>query len=142
MLKQDVKMLAEALLKQHNLNCIVDFSSAHYNGKYNRKTNTISLSSYVVEHANVEQIKLIILHEIAHALVGIKHHHDKVWKQKCIEIGGDGRRCANFVEMPYKYKLVCEHCGNEYFYFRKPQQRTIKHALCHKCHSHVKLEEI
>ncbi len=28
-----------------------------------------------------------ILHEIAHALAGARHHHNEVWRSKCIEIG-------------------------------------------------------
>ncbi len=29
----------------------------------------------------------LILHEIAHALVGWRNHHNDVWKAKCVEIG-------------------------------------------------------
>lgn len=34
----------------------------------------------------------VILHEIAHALVGPKHDHDEVWKAKAIRIGATGEQ--------------------------------------------------
>ena len=37
-------------------------------------------------------VRNTIIHEIAHALVGCKHNHDKVWQKKCIELGGSGER--------------------------------------------------
>jgi hypothetical protein len=35
--------------------------------------------------------RLCILHEIAHALVGTQHNHDRVWAECCVRIGGDGK---------------------------------------------------
>lgn len=57
-----------------------------------------------------EDIKNTILHEIAHALVGHKEGHNKVWKDKAIEIGCTGDRCCQrFYEISeYKYNLICE----------------------------------
>ena len=47
---------------------------------YHRRS--IELSIYFVERDNpVEEIRDTILHEIAHALVGPGHGHDKVWKK-------------------------------------------------------------
>lgn len=53
----------------------------------------ISISKHLSAVNTPERVKRTILHEIAHALVGIRHGHDYVWKRKCIEIGGDGQRC-------------------------------------------------
>lgn len=56
---------------------------------YRRKLISMSLKS---SYANDEPVNTnTLLHEIAHALTA-GHHHDKVWKAKCIEIGGDGER--------------------------------------------------
>lgn len=43
---------------------------------------------------NWERIKTTVLHEIAHAIVGYQHGHDKVWVTCCKSIGGDGERLA------------------------------------------------
>lgn len=34
----------------------------------------------------------VVAHEVAHALVGVKHQHDAVWQRKCLELGGSGLR--------------------------------------------------
>lgn len=55
---------------------------------------------FIKEHLdNVDIIKSIVLHEIAHAIVGANHNHDKIWKDCCISIGGDGKRCYNEIEV-------------------------------------------
>lgn len=43
---------------------------------------------------NGNVIENTILHEIAHAIVGASHHHDKVWKDCAQRIGCDGSRLA------------------------------------------------
>lgn len=49
---------------------------------------------FIKEHLDdVDTIKSIVLHEIAHAIVGNNHNHDKVWKDCCINLGGNGKRC-------------------------------------------------
>merc|ERR1711964_110891 len=39
-------------------------------------------------------IKNTLLHEIAHAIAGQEHHHDKVWKKIALSIGCNGERCS------------------------------------------------
>jgi len=46
-----------------------------------------------------DTIKLIVLHEIAHALAP-DHDHDSVWKAKCVEIGGSPDVYATDAEDP------------------------------------------
>ena len=36
---------------------------------------------------NEEEIKDTVLHEIAHAIAGGNHHHDRVWKDVCNRLG-------------------------------------------------------
>jgi hypothetical protein len=56
---------------------------------------TVYLSSKVVTLWTLDQVDTVLLHEIAHALVGPNHGHDKIWQAKCLEIGGDGKARFN-----------------------------------------------
>lgn len=42
---------------------------------------------------NEEAIKDTVLHEIAHAMAGGHHHHDRVWVSCCNRIGANPSRC-------------------------------------------------
>lgn len=53
----------------------------------------ITLSRIITAHADEIDVINVILHEIAHALAPPGSGHNWVWKQKLIEIGGDGERC-------------------------------------------------
>jgi len=53
---------------------------------------SIGLSRFLVVLNDEEEIRLTMLHEIAHALVGCDHGHDSTWKLKVMEIGGDPSR--------------------------------------------------
>ena len=66
---------------------IGNFSRA---GCCNYRKKIIILQPIFVELNNEQDIINLILHEISHALMP-KHHHNKFWKRKCIEIGGDGK---------------------------------------------------
>ncbi|TDI96986.1 MAG: hypothetical protein E2O29_01760 [Deltaproteobacteria bacterium] len=57
--------------------------------------NVIKLSQHLVRLNEVDRVRNTILHEIAHAVAGIGHNHDKVWRDKFISMGGDGKRCYN-----------------------------------------------
>ena len=80
-------------------------------------------------------LRNIILHEIAHILVGYDAAHGIVWKNKCIEIGGNGeiysrdfmtqqdylwkQRCTNkncktqrYLYVMRRYRIHCSTCGS------------------------------
>jgi hypothetical protein len=50
----------------------------------------IGISKPLAELNDIECMLLTITHEIAHALTK-GEHHNQTWKNKCLEIGGDGR---------------------------------------------------
>ena len=54
----------------------------------------ISVSRYLLSNPGIsdDQVRCVILHEIAHALVGTAEGHNEVWKRKALEIGSDGQR--------------------------------------------------
>jgi len=93
----------------------------------------IELSEYKVPVMTDEAIFDTIVHEIAHALTP-GHNHDRVWKAKCIELGGDGKRCHGAekfkggvegmkiaMEKVAKYTLTCPVCGNKVYKNRRPR---------------------
>lgn len=47
----------------------------------------ITISTWAVSLNQLPAIKQILLHEIAHALVGAQHQHNKVWKDQAKKIG-------------------------------------------------------
>lgn len=95
---------------------------------------TIELSIHLVERDNSwDEIRDTILHEIAHALVGPEHGHDKVWKRKCIEVGARPQRCGA-ADMPEgAWKARCEGCGKQFRRHRKPKR--MKGRFCLACGS-------
>ena len=96
---------------------------------YDRRT--IELSRYFVERNSSEEILDTILHEIAHALVGPGHGHDRVWKRRCVEIGARPVRCGN-ADMPIgKWRAACGRCGKLFHRHRKPKK--IRSWHCWDC---------
>jgi predicted SprT family Zn-dependent metalloprotease len=57
-------------------------------------TRQIGLSRPLTELHSEAEVRDTILHEIAHALVGPQHGHDRVWRAKAREIGSSGERCV------------------------------------------------
>lgn len=86
------------------------------------RRTVISLSRPVTAIHTVEKVRDTILHEIAHALVGSRHGHDRTWKLKAIEIGAKPERCYNAAEgqVPGNYKSTCPNCGTNREAYKKP----------------------
>jgi hypothetical protein len=76
-------------------------------GSCNYPKKTISLSSLFIETGTETTILNTILHEIAHALCPGDGHGPK-WKKKAIELGCDGKRCADGIKLNLKYNFECE----------------------------------
>jgi predicted SprT family Zn-dependent metalloprotease len=93
----------------------------------------IGLSIHLVRANQPEQLSDTLLHEIAHALVGVGHGHDAVWRQKCREIGARPERCCNVeLELPQgRWMARCGGCGGEFRRHRRPKRMT--GWFCRKC---------
>jgi len=79
----------------------------------------IELSRKLVEMNDEIRVTRTILHEVAHALTE-GHGHDRVWKAKCLEIGGDGIARYSVIDtnvpetkkrIAKRYTMECEKCG-------------------------------
>jgi predicted SprT family Zn-dependent metalloprotease len=146
------RIKATGLMTKHNLiqnNWKFSFNKRTTSfGVCKFKTKEIQLSIHLTEAASEEKVVDTILHEIAHALVGLKHGHDLIWQKKAIEIGCNGERCGDikndfdtldslqkFQEVVkekksnYKYKLVCPNCDHEIFKRSLPKRS----CSCIKC---------
>ena len=53
----------------------------------------IGLSRPLISLYELDQVTETVLHEIAHALTGPGHGHDRVWRANARRIGCSGRRC-------------------------------------------------
>ena len=85
----------------------------------------IRLSKHMIPALTEKQVKNTILHEIAHALVGVHHGHNYVWQRKAMEIGCDGNRVASYDvanQVRYKYLAKCPCCHKTHGASRKPKR--------------------
>jgi predicted SprT family Zn-dependent metalloprotease len=135
----EAQELAVSLMDKHSLldkgwyfeydNAKRRFGCCYY---YQRK---ITLSSVLCELNKEKDVRDVILHEIAHALVGPGHGHSDIWRSKAIEIGCSGFRCKSerthegYVRTPSKYIATCNTCGTNTFRNRLPKRQV----SCGKC---------
>ena len=70
-----------------------------------------------------------ILHEVAHAIVGAGHGHDRVWARKMRELGlSPDRQVRVAPPTPFTWVASCE-CGRTFGFYRKPTRTYI----CKRC---------
>ncbi len=55
----------------------------------------IGLSRPLTQLHTESEVRDTVLHEIAHALVGPAHAHDRVWRATAVRIGCSGKRCVD-----------------------------------------------
>jgi predicted SprT family Zn-dependent metalloprotease len=112
------KALAEQLIIENGLTSwTFQFDRAVRRfGSCRWREQIITLSAVLTELNAEIEVRNTILHEIAHALVGPKHWHDKVWKAKAIELGCTGNRCysRSVVTPPHKFQAECHGCRKIY----------------------------
>jgi predicted SprT family Zn-dependent metalloprotease len=134
MLLEEARELALQLMKKHGL----EFWHFKYDGAKRRfgcclyRTKHISLSKHLVLLNNKEKVENIILHEIAHAMVGSRNGHNWHWRQTAIEIGCDGKRCYSSKDTEIVEKnivAICPKCGKKSARYRM----TKKEYSCGKC---------
>lgn len=83
---------------------------------YRRRTITLSLPLLGLR-PYADSLNTLT-HEVAHALTK-GHGHDRVWRLKHRELGGDGERCVEYVDMTAPWLATCEH-GRTFTKYRAP----------------------
>lgn len=125
------KSMALDLMKKHGLeDWTFQLSTARRRyGVCMLRVKTIKLSAPLAILNSEESVRDTILHEIAHALVGRGHGHDRIWQAKALEIGCDGKaRYGDEVIVPAKrFVGECPHCHHKYYRDR------IRRSSCSKC---------
>lgn len=139
MLIAQAEALAKSLMAEHGLHdwafsmsntrrrigeCAVPFPG--YAGR-------IRLSAPFAAINSEDIVRGVILHEIAHALVGPEHQHDEVFQAKCEEIGTESSRLQGLGEANIpegRYKTACAKCDKKMYMYRNPFRKAYQCPDC------------
>lgn len=92
-------------------------------GVCKHRQKLITLSSAFVSLNDDATVRDIILHELAHALVGPGHGHDAVWKQQAVDLGANPDRVCTEAVMPAgDWQATCASCGRVFHQYRQPRR--------------------
>lgn len=99
-------------------------------GLCNFSERRISVSRYLAEKFDEQEVKQVLLHEIAHALAGPSAGHGPEWKRVAMQLGYVGGRTHDG-EIAHERAPWLGHCpaGHEHYRFRAPSRDT----SCGKC---------
>lgn len=101
--------LPKVAIKFQDNNSMSHASVLYKNGKF-----SITYSKEAVEKYFEETLTQTCPHEVAHIIAIVVHNnssHNRQWERICIDLGGNGERCAKTILTPkrfhkyYKYKL-------------------------------------
>ncbi len=91
----------------------------------------IDLSVSYCLRATREDIEDTLLHEIAHAIEGVEHRHDAVWRAKAREIGCTAERCSSVGAALPRW---IGRCGCDKPWSRQRLSRSLREgAICKAC---------
>ena len=134
----EVEKLAAGLLARHQAGSGLhadwgfgfDLSTARA-GVCRYADKRIDLSVSYCLRATRAEIEDTLLHEIAHAIVGHRHHHDAVWKAVARALGCTAERCHDVAHTPARWLGECG-CGQTWRRHRL-SRRLRQGARCVKC---------
>jgi len=90
----------------------------------------ITCSTYLIAYLADDEVEQVILHEIAHGLVGAEAGHGKVWQRQAAALGYTGGRTIDVPEarLSARWLGVCP-MGHEILRHRRPARK----AYCGAC---------
>ncbi len=92
-------------------------------GQTNFTRRCISLSRHFLALYDESRVREVVLHEIAHALVGPDHAHDGIWRATAAQIGARPQRCITDgprPKAPYRGTCINGHTIERYRLPRRP----------------------
>jgi predicted SprT family Zn-dependent metalloprotease len=94
------------------------FGACHY------RKELITLSQHLTLLNTEDQVRDVILHEIAHALAGHKAGHGYAWRVIARQVGARPERCYRpDVALPAApYEATCPSCQRLHKLFRRPKR--------------------
>lgn len=111
-------------------------------GRYLLRTGNIDINYRVYELYGREELISIIKHELCHYHLhqqGRRHQHrDQCFKELLTKVGG-ARHVKALIsekERPYKYRLICRKCGQEYY---RKRMVDVHKRRCGKCYGKLEL---
>lgn len=108
----------------------------------NKKPVSIELSSVWVPYLSEDEVKDVILHEIAHAIAGFDAKHGVDWRMVARRIGANPTRTAEGVpnevtkrvnSIHAKYVAKCEKCANMVHFNRMTERWRRRSYVCAIC---------
>ena len=128
----DAESLARSLMREHGLTPRWKFSfdrAIRRFGCCNERKRLITLSARLTELNSEYEVRDTILHEIAHALVGVRAGHGRKWRRMASIIGCNARSCYGdeVRQPPGKFVGHCPTCGYE---IHRSRRRRVS---CGKC---------
>lgn len=115
-------------LKEEGWVFVWDTKAIKRYGQCRYRKREIGITQKLALINDFERTQDVVLHEIAHALVGAGHGHNQVWKDKCVEIGANPQQYYYSKEQggdveTFKpnYVLINKDTGKVHKkYYRKP----------------------
>lgn len=112
-----------------------EFKDLHSSGGLTcSESRNIVLSKQAIERLKWWDLRDLILHEVAHALIPEGKPHCLEWKEMFLKLGGSGRVCCkNFsLKSDYKWLKSCTKCDYKELCFRRYS------LWCEECGSAVR----
>lgn len=110
-----------------------DYPRGRY-GQTNYGTRMISLSKPWALARPIEETKVTIVHEIAHARLPAGTGHGPAWVAEARRLGIKGERCSSSsAELPAKWVATCKNCGKENRKHRLTAQMRNGNHACKSC---------
>lgn len=135
MTPEEILRRAEELIEAHRLSgwsVRLDGARRRAGCCYHQR-HLISLSKPLLTLYPPAAVDEVILHEVAHALVGAHHQHDQVWKEKAASVGATPKATMSKVlpRVEAAWVGVCPGCAARRELHRAPRQVT-SCAVCSK----------
>ena len=101
-------------------------------GQCVHRQNRITLSRYLSQAASTDEVEQVLLHEVAHALAGVREGHGRRWLTIARGLGYRGGR-THSSPAAIEHAKWAGHCpaGHEVIRFRKPS-RPMSCAKCER----------